>query len=138
MAFITLGDPSIYSTYLYVHRLVLARGYAAELVPGVPSFCAAAASLNMGLCEGSERLLIVPASHRDISDCLDTDANLVFMKAGKDLGALRDRLARERLLENASLAANCGMEGEVLCPRLSELEEETGYFSLVVVKRGEK
>jgi precorrin-2/cobalt-factor-2 C20-methyltransferase len=47
-------------------------------------------------------------------------------------------LARERLLENASLAANCGMEGEVLCPRLSELEEETGYFSLVVVKRGEK
>ena len=138
VAFITLGDPSIYSTYLYVHRLVLARGYAAELVPGVPSFCAAAASLNMGLCEGSERLLIVPASHRDISDCLDTDANLVFMKAGKDLGALRDRLAREGLLENASLAANCGMEGEVLCPRLSELEEETGYFSLVVVKRGEK
>ena len=63
---------------------------------------------------------------------------LVFMKAGKDLGALRDRLAREGLLENASLAANCGMEGEVLCPRLSELEEETGYFSLVVVKRGEK
>lgn len=138
VAFITLGDPSIYSTYLYVHRLVLARGYAAELVPGVPSFCAAAASLNMGLCEGSERLLIVPASHRDISDCLDTDANLVFMKAGKDLIALRDRLDREGLLENASLAANCGMEGEVLCPRLSELEEETGYFSLVVVKRGEK
>ena len=138
VAYITLGDPSIYSTYLYIHRRVLAMGYEARLIPGVPSFCAVAAALGTGLCEGSDRLLIVPASHRDVADCLAVDANLVFMKAGKDLGALRDRLARERLLENASLAANCGMEGEVLCPRLSELEEETGYFSLVVVKRGEK
>lgn len=138
VAFITLGDPAVYSTYLYVHRLVLERGYEAELVPGVPSFCAAAAKLNMGLCEGSERLLIVPASHRDISDCLDTDANLVFMKAGKELGALRERLREAGLLERAALAANCGMEGEVLCPRLSELGEDTGYFSLVIVKRGEK
>ena len=138
VAFLTLGDPTVYSTYLYTHRLVRAAGYEARIVPGVPSFCAAAAELQMGLCEGSERLLIVPASHRDVSDCLDTDANLVFMKAGKELGALRERLREAGLLENASLAANCGMEGEVLCPRLSELEEDTGYFSLVVVKRGEK
>ena len=137
-AFITLGDQSIYSTYLYIHRLVLERGYEAELVPGIPSFCAAAARLNMGLCEGSERLLIVPASHKNVSDCLATDANLVFMKAGRELGALREQLEEAGLLENASLAANCGMEGEVLCPRLSELEADTGYFSLVVVKRGEK
>lgn len=137
-AFITLGDPSIYSTYLYIHRLVLERGYEAELVPGIPSFCAAAARLNMGLCEGSERLLIVPASHKNVSDCLATDANLVFMKAGRELGALRERLEEAGLLENASLAANCGMEGEVICPRLSELEADTGYFSLVVVRRGEK
>ena len=107
-------------------------------MPGIPSFCAAAARLNMGLCEGSERLLIVPASHKNVSDCLATDANLVFMKAGRELGALRERLEEAGLLENASLAANCGMEGEVICPRLSELEADTGYFSLVVVKRGEK
>lgn len=138
VAFITLGDPSIYSTYLYIHRLVLERGYEAELVPGIPSFCAAAARLNMGLCQGSERLLVVPASHKDVTDCLETDANLVFMKAGKELGALRERLAEAGLLEKASLAANCGMEGEVLCPRLDESGEDTGYFSLVIVKRGEK
>ena len=52
VAFITLGDPTVYSTYIYVHKKVLARGYAAELVPGVPSFCAVAARLNTSLCEG--------------------------------------------------------------------------------------
>ncbi len=83
VAFITLGDPSIYSTYLYTHRRVLAMGYKAEIIPGVPSFCAVAAALGDGLCEGSDRLLIVPASHRDVGDCLTVDANYVFMKAGR-------------------------------------------------------
>ncbi|MEG1430575.1 MAG: precorrin-2 C(20)-methyltransferase, partial [Oscillospiraceae bacterium] len=63
VAFITLGDPTVYSTYIYVHKKVLARGYGAELIPGVPSFCAVAAELGVSLCEGGERLLVVPASY---------------------------------------------------------------------------
>ena len=38
VAFLTLGDPTVYSTYLYLHRKVTARGYEAEIIPGVPSF----------------------------------------------------------------------------------------------------
>mgnify|MGYP000211769030 CR=1 FL=1 len=44
VAFLTLGDPTVYSTYLYLHRKVTARGYEAEIIPGVPSFCAVAAA----------------------------------------------------------------------------------------------
>lgn len=40
VVFLTLGDPTVYSTYFYVHKRVLADGYEAEIVPGVPSFCA--------------------------------------------------------------------------------------------------
>lgn len=137
VAFITLGDPTVYSTYVYVHRRVLRRGFEAALVPGVPSFCAVAARLNMSLCEHSERLLIVPASHRDVEDCLHVDANLVFMKAGREIGALRDKLAEHGLLERASMVSRCGMEGEEVLPRFGDLEGEAGYFSVVVVKRGE-
>ena len=137
VAFITLGDPTVYSTYLYLHKKVVARGYDAQIIPGVPSFCAVAAKLNMALCEKSERLLIVPASHKDVSDCLDLDANLVFMKAGKEIGALKTTLADHGLLDRASLVANCGMEGELVCPRFAELEEGSGYFSVVLVKKGE-
>ena len=51
IAFLTIGDPSVYSTYLYIHRRVLRDGYEARIIPGVPSFCAAAAALNRGLAE---------------------------------------------------------------------------------------
>ena len=138
VAFITLGDPTVYSTYLYLHKKVAARGYDAQIIPGVPSFCAVAARLNTALCEKSERLLIVPASHKDVSDCLEVDANLVFMKAGREIGALKDTLAVHGLLDRASLVANCGMEGELVCPRFADLEEGSGYFSVVLVKRGEE
>ena len=135
VAFITLGDPTVYSTYLYTHRRVLAMGYEARLVPGVPSFCAVAAALGEGLCEGGDRLLIVPASHRDIGDCLEVDANYVFMKAGRELGALRDALAARGLLDRASMVENCGMETERVYPRFAEAPEDSGYFSVVLVKR---
>ena len=138
VAFITLGDPTVYSTYMYVHRRVLARGYEAVLVPGVPSFCAVAARLGQSLCEQSERLMIVPASHRDMEDCLDADANLVFMKAGREIGALREALRARGLLEKASLVANCGMEGEQVFPRFADMPEDTGYFSVVLVKKGDE
>ena len=138
VAFITLGDPTVYSTYLYLHKKVVARGYDAQIIPGVPSFCAVAAKLNMALCEKSERLLIVPASHKDVSDCLDLDANLVFMKAGKEIGALKNTLEEHGLLSRASLVANCGMEGELVCPHFADLEEGSGYFSVVLVKKGEE
>ena len=54
VVFLTLGDPTVYSTYWYVHKRVTARGYAAELVPGVPSFCAAAAAMGRALCEDGD------------------------------------------------------------------------------------
>ena len=138
VAFLTLGDPTVYSTYLYLHRKVVARGYEAEIIPGVPSFCAVAARLGMALCEKSERLLIVPASHKDMTDCLELDANLVFMKAGKEIGALKNTLEEHGLLGRASLVANCGMEGELVCPSFADLPEGTGYFSVVLVKKGEE
>ena len=137
VAFITLGDPTVYSTYMYIHRRVLARGYEAVLVPGVTSFCAVAARLGTSLCEQSDRLLIVPASHKDVEDCLGVDANLVFMKAGKEIGALKETLRAHGLLDKASLVANCSMESEQVWQRFEEMPENTGYFSVVVVKKGE-
>lgn len=134
VVFLTLGDPTVYSTYMNVHRLVREAGYDAALIPGVPSFCAAAARLGISLCEGRERLLIVPAGYEGLEESLDVDANKVLMKAGRSILELQDLLERRGELENASLVANCGMDGEVVLPRFAELAEPTGYFSLVVVR----
>ena len=37
VAFLTLGDPTVYSTYLYVHKRIVERGYEAEIVSGITS-----------------------------------------------------------------------------------------------------
>ena len=47
VVFLTLGDPTVYSTYLYVHKRIAQRGYRTELTSGITSFCAVAAKLNM-------------------------------------------------------------------------------------------
>ena len=46
VACLTLGDPTIYSTYIYIHRLVKAQGYATQIINGIPSFCAVSAKLG--------------------------------------------------------------------------------------------
>lgn len=51
VGFLTLGDPSIYSTAMYIHRILKEAGYRTGMIAGVPSFCAAAARLDIALCE---------------------------------------------------------------------------------------
>lgn len=133
VAFLTLGDPAIYSTYMYIHQKVLRRGYAVEVVPGIPSFCAAAARLNQSLCLGKEPLTIIPASH-DQNDLMDLPGNKVFMKAGRSILELQQALADKGLLEGASMVENCSMENEHVYPHFADLKEPSGYFSLVIVK----
>lgn len=133
VAFLTLGDPAIYSTYMYIHQKVLRRGYAVEVVPGIPSFCAAAARLNQSLCLGREPLTIIPASH-DQNDLMDLPGNKVFMKAGRSILELQQALADRGLLDGASMVENCSMENEHVYPHFADLKESSGYFSLVIVK----
>ena len=122
---------------MYIHELVRAQGYAVEVVPGVPSFCAAAARLNISLCQGDEPLLVIPASH-DAKDLLDVRANKVFMKAGSAILDLKKTLEEKNMLGNSAMVENCSMENEHVYPDFRALDKTTGYFSLVIVKEDRK
>ena len=136
VAYLCLGDIAIYSTYIYVHDIVVARGYEAEIVPGVTSFSAVAAKLGMALCEGPERLLVAPVMAADVDEILDVPANKVFMKSGKAVRELRDKLAQRGQLDHASMVANCGLPDEKVFERFADIEDDTDYFSVVIVKDG--
>lgn len=133
VAFITLGDPSIYSTFTYLHRRLDQKGYRTAWVPGVPSFCAAAAALNRPLCEGSEMLHIIPASH-GAEEGLSLSGTRVVMKAGKDLNTVVKALHVRGEAERAGLVECCGMQQERIVPSLAGFQGESSYFSLIVVK----
>ena len=134
VAYLCLGDITVYSTYVYVHDIVVERGYDTEMVPGVTSFTAAAAKLGMALCEGPERLLVAPVMASDVDEILDVPATKVFMKSGRAIGDLRDKLAERGLLENAAMVANCGLPDEKTFPSLADADLDAGYFSVVIVK----
>lgn len=136
VVFLTLGDPTIYSTYIYIHERVLERGFQTELVPGVPSFCAAAARLGVSLCQREERLLIAPASH-SVEDCAGLDANQIYMKAGRNMGELQRVLERHGSLGRAMAVSNCGMEDERVWPHAAEIPPESRYFTVVFVPQKE-
>lgn len=60
-AFITLGDPLIYSTFAYLQKEVKKLAPQAEIriIPGITSFQAAAAKTGMSLCEGAQPFTLV-------------------------------------------------------------------------------
>ena len=134
IAFLTLGDPSIYSTYVYIHKRVLKEGLEAQLIPGVPSFCAAASRLNISLCEGGEPLHIIPASYKGTSECLDWQGTKVLMKSGKKLDKVKEMLKEKGMLECSSMVECCGMVNEKIYTDLNQVKEGISYFSLIIVK----
>lgn len=131
VAFLTLGDPSVYSTYLYLKKILENRGYNTEMVSGIPSFCEAAAALNISLTEKAESLHIIPASY-SIEEALKLSGTKVLMKSGKKLGKVREQLLAEGV--DAMMVENCGMEGERHYLSAEEMPEQGSYYSLIVVK----
>lgn len=134
VAFLTLGDPSVYSTYMYIHHRIVSRGYAAEMIPGIPSFCAAAARLGESLTDADGALHIIPASYEGIEEYMAMKGTKVLMKSGKSLGKIKERILQHPEKWTAKMVERCGMEGERVFSSAEEIDPEAGYFSIVVVK----
>ena len=134
VVFITLGCPTVYATCIYVHKLVLADGYEAELVAGVTSICAVAAKLNTSLCERAEPLIVLPGSYKESSKFLDGPGNKVLMKSASEIGRVRDELREKGLIKNAGMVERCGLPGERVYHDLEEIDPKSSYFSVILVK----
>ncbi|MDF2803264.1 MAG: precorrin-2 C20-methyltransferase [Anaerocolumna sp.] len=131
VGFLTLGDPTVYSTYMYIHNRVKLRGYETEIINGIPSFCAVAATLGISLAENKDQVHIFPASY-DLSDALSLQGTKIFMKMGKKLNEVRNKIKEAKL--EAYMVENCGMENEKIYKTIEEFPEEAGYYSLIIIK----
>ena len=131
VVYITLGDPTVYCTFSYLQHIMEADGYQVELVPGIPSFCAAAARLNLPLVEWDEPLHVVPAVHKT-GDALDQSGTYVLMKSASHMAEVKDLLRRSG--RDVSAVENCSMETEKVYRGVEEIPDDAGYFSLIVAK----
>ncbi len=135
VVFLTLGDPTIYSTYLYVQKRVEAHGYPVELVSGITSFCAAAARTNTPLVEWNEQLHIVPAVH-SLECSLDQPGNYVLMKSGRKMQQVKKILAASG--KDVVMVENCGMPDEKIYYGTENIPDDSGYYSLIIAKESIK
>ena len=135
VAMLNIGDVSIYATFGYLQEILQAGGYATAMAAGVPSFCAAAARLNVPLTGGMDTpLTIAPGGWTD--RVLEMPGTKVLMKAGRQLPVLLDTLQQADKLKKSALVCNCGLPDERVYPDLSleRPQEQAGYFATVLVK----
>ena len=130
-AFLTLGDPTVYATCMYIHQRIAGMGYRTSIVSGVPSFCAAAAKLGVSLGEKQEQIHIIPASY-DVEAAIQLPGTKILMKAGKKMPVVRQCVKEHHGW--AAMVENCGMAEEHLWINAEDMPEHPGYYTLVIVK----
>lgn len=129
VGFLVLGDASIYSTYYYLHEIIKKRGYEAEIISGISSFCAVAAKLSIDLVSNSKSLHIIPANY-GIDKAFKYDGTKVFMKLGTDMTKYKSMLKNKKFI----LIENCNLENERIYTDFEELPDKISYFSLMIIK----
>lgn len=131
LVFLTLGDPTVYSTGIYIYKRLKKMGYQGEIFSGIPSFCAVAARLEISLAENRQELHVLPASY-GIEEKLKLPGTKVLMKTGKKMAQVKAVLKAEG--QQAKMVMNCGLDGEKIYKCTEEIPEDAGYFSIVIAK----
>jgi precorrin-2 C(20)-methyltransferase len=139
VAFITEGDPTLYSTAPHVWELLreLHPEAVVEVVPGVCSITAAAALASWPLAQRGQTLRIVPAGyHADqLRSMLESDASICLLKPGKALAALVDFLEEQGPRCEAAYIEELGTDRQWVTRDLAQAVGRQKYFSLVLLRR---
>ena len=141
VAFVTLGDISLYSTFSYLERAIAkkAPSVKAELVPGISSIQLAAVKFEKPLALGDESYGVYPLPEdiNDLNSALVEHQTVMIMKIGKRLGELKNYLKNKGLLNSCGFIRRAGFPDEFLSNSLEGIDEnETGYLSIMMVRTG--
>lgn len=137
VAFLTLGDPMFYSTYIYIYRLLKAENVLIETIPGVPAFCAIAGRLQYPLVEGNDIISVIPATAEPdkIQKVLAVSDNAVIMKVYKNFDQIVSALKDEDLTDNAIMVSRCGLPDEECIDNIEQVKEVPNYLSTILTRR---
>lgn len=144
VAFATEGDPLLYSTFGYLLEIVkrCSPEIAVEVVPGISSITAAAASARLSLAAWDERVAVIPAAHslhqtgsgnlRQVFQLFDT---VVLLKVHTVFDTLLDVLEELDLAQHAVFVHRCSTDHEeIVCDLACLRKQRLDYFSLVIVR----
>jgi len=130
VAFITLGDPSIFSTYSYVQKKLIDK-YEIETIPGITSFTACAAAKNKALVEQNDILTIVPKIDDRLNEILDYSDSIVLMKASRNTSRLESTIEDKKRPKEIYSVQNCTRENEKIIEGFSN---EKPYLTTTIIQ----
>lgn len=138
VAMVNLGDVSIYAAAYYVLDELRRQGYATQMIPGVTSFSAVAATLGTSLTDMDSPLHIYPGEEKNLDTALELSGTKVLVKSGKTVGEIAAALSCRGLAKVASMVADCGMPSQKVFREMTDLPENVGVFSTVIVPEPHK
>jgi len=140
VAFITIGDPLLYSTFLYLYRIFRDKypEIDVEIVPGITSIGAAAAAAGVSLGLSADRLAILPATYEEqqLRQTLIEFDTVVLMKVSRVFDRIFELLAELGLEKNGVFVRRVGSSEEEVVTDLSSLVgKKLDYLSLLIVRK---
>lgn len=140
VAFITQGDPMIYSTFIHIfqHFTPTTRPIPIVIVPGISSIQASAAATQIPLVIGDERMAILTgeSSTSQIRYALRGFDTIVIMKISENLHRIIRLLEREKLTEKTVLVEKVEREGQEIIRNPSKLRGyRPNYLSLLIIRK---
>ena len=138
VGFITLGDPMIYSTYVYVMERLM-EDIEVETIPGISSFSNIASNQNYPLVMDTDPLMVIPCTMEEekIDEALGKYDCFVLMKVYKKINMILEKLEKYDLIDHAILVSNSSQEREEVFTNLRDdkIDEKISYFSTILVNK---
>jgi precorrin-2/cobalt-factor-2 C20-methyltransferase len=136
VAFATIGDPNVYSTFTYLAQTLraLAPGLTVETVPGITAMQDLAARSGTVLAEGTEPLTLVPvtAGAELLKEALAGPGTVVAYKFGRFAAQVATALAESGRAHDAVWGAALGLPDERLHLAGTPLTRELPYLSTLI------
>jgi len=145
VVYITVGDPYLYSTWIYLHREISKKYPEIKItvIPGIVSMFTFASKVGISLAEGAEKFSVIPSCY-DLSQVKEIAKNsdtMVFLKDGRYFDQVIELLKESGFSDDSIFAIGQDLDTENEIVRkltLGEVTKDTltsKYFSILVVKR---
>ncbi|MEY9973552.1 MULTISPECIES: precorrin-2 C(20)-methyltransferase [unclassified Lysinibacillus] len=139
VAFVTEGDPLLYSTFIHMMKLMQDMHPDVEIqtVPGISSFNGSASRLGIALADGDDRVAIVPAhdNYEAMREAIESHDAVVFIKVAKVIDLMLEVLRDLDLLDKASVVTKVTSDEEIIWD-VRELDGvDLEYLTLMVVRK---
>lgn len=140
VAFATEGDPSLYSTFIYLQMEAPMRwpGIQVEIVPGVSSIAAVPAVTGIPLADGQERIAILPATYgiKDLTKVLTEFDTVILMKIGSEMPNVLAQLEQAGLADKAVYVSRATMADQRIISDIRHSGNQYGdCFAMAIISK---